>query len=161
LKNIPLTNIEFFVVCRIILDKEKHFPCIHQPKFNLICKFGILLEGDKVYATPAGPCTSIVRPSEGDTIISRDEQTKYKSGVGMLRYLIKHSKPDLSNSEREWSYVDRDATLAQWKALMQTIKYTIDTKTYALRLKPRKQIDVLYFEGISDCEFSGDKNTKM
>jgi hypothetical protein len=32
--------------------------------------------------------------------LTSEQQTKYRSGVGMLLYLVKHSRPDISNAVR-------------------------------------------------------------
>ena len=79
----------------------------------------------------------------------------------MLLYLIKHSRPDISNAVRELSKVSDGATLAHWKALTRAIKYTVDTKDYALKMKPKKKEDGFYLEGMSDSDYAGDKNTRI
>ena len=68
------------------------------------------IEGMRSYQTPAGPKTIVMRPIEGDPVISPEAQSKYRSGVGMLLYLIKHSRPDLANAIRELTKVLDEAT---------------------------------------------------
>ena len=42
--------------------------------------------------------------TKGDEKIEDSERhTKYRSGVGMLLFLVKYSRPDISNSVREIS----------------------------------------------------------
>jgi hypothetical protein len=158
-----LGKMEHFVGCHILENKSKDTIWIHQPKLikNLKSQFEHLVNNMKVYTTPAGPRTMIVRPQKGDAIISPEEQKKFRSGVGMLLYLVKHSRPDLANAVRELSKVNDGANLAQWKNLMRAIKFTLDTEHYALRLKPKKNQDSFYLEGVSDSEFAGDKDTRI
>ena len=81
----------------------------------------------------------------------------------MLLFLIKHSRPDISNAVRELTKVLDGATQAHWKAMMRVIKYVLDTKQYALKLHPTINQDekqMFYLEGISDSEFTGDRDTR-
>jgi hypothetical protein len=59
-----------------------------------------------------------MRPEKGDPLLTPEQQTKYRSGVGMLLYLVKHSRPDISNAVRELTKVLDGATLAHWKAML-------------------------------------------
>jgi len=104
-----------------------------------------------------------MRPQEGDPLISNERQSIYRSGVGMLLYLIKHSCPDISNAVRELTKVLDGATEAHWKAMLRVIKYVLDTKKYDLRLCPTRETDKDFkygLEAMSDSEFSGDKETR-
>ena len=114
------------------------------------------------YKTPAAPKTTILRPQPGDTLIDPEQQKLYRSGIGMLLYLVKHSRPDISNATRELSKVGDGATMAHWKQLLRTIKYTIKTKNKALKLKPKMQDNqTFYIEGLSDSSFGEDRDTRM
>jgi hypothetical protein len=45
---------------------------------------------------------------------------------------------------------------------MRLIKYVLDTKTKALKIEPKMKGDNVFFlEGISDSEYSGDKDTRI
>jgi hypothetical protein len=93
--------------------------------------------------------------------LTPEQQTKYRSGVGMLLYLVKHSRPDISNAVRELTKVSDGATPAHWKAMLRVIKYVIDTKMLALKLKPNYSKDKkIYIEAYSDSEFAGDRETR-
>ena len=50
------------------------------------------------YKTPARANEKITHITNKDNKISPEKQTKYNSGVGMLFYLIKFSRKDISNS---------------------------------------------------------------
>ena len=159
-----LGKLEHFVGCHITENYKKDTLWIHQPKLlkHLEEDFSKYITTNKVFMTPASPRTTILRPQEGDNKISPAEQTIFRSGVGMLLYLVKHSRPDISNAVRELSKVADGATPGHWKSLIRLIKFVIDTKDYKLKIKPKMEPDNLfYLEGISDSEYSGDKDTRI
>ena len=159
-----LGKLEHFVGCHMTENYKKDTLWIHQPKLlkHLEEDFSKYITTNKVFMTPASPRTTILRPQEGDNKISPAEQTIFRSGVGMLLYLVKHSRPDISNAVRELSKVADGATPGHWKSLIRLIKFVIDTKDYKLKIKPKMEPDNLfYLEGISDSEYSGDKDTRI
>jgi hypothetical protein len=111
--------------------------------------------------TPAAPKSVLVRPSEGDPLISPEKQKKYRSGVGMLLYLIKHSRPDIANAVRELSKVADGATEAHWKALLRLIKFVLETSNKGLKIKPFQDNTLFKLVGISDSEYGSDKDTRI
>jgi hypothetical protein len=120
-----------------------------------------LVTTNKNYKTPAGPKTFILRPKPGDPLISADDQFKFISVVGVLLFLVKHSRPDNSNVVRELSKVADGATPGHWKTMTRLIKYVLDTEDYGLKLKPIKTQDMFTLEGISDSEYEGDTDTRI
>jgi Reverse transcriptase (RNA-dependent DNA polymerase) len=158
-----LGKLEHFVGCHIIENKAKDTLWIHQPKLikHLKQEFGEMIHTTRVYATPAGPKTMCMRPQEGDNLITTEDQSKFRSGVGMLLYLVKHSRPDIANAVRELSKVADGATPGHWKAMIRLIKYVIDTEHYGLKIKPKRQDELFHLEGISDSEYAGDKETRI
>ena len=44
-----------------------------------------------------------MRVKEGEAILSPHNQTLFRFGVGILLYLVKHTRPDLANATRELS----------------------------------------------------------
>ena len=157
----PLKN---FVGCHLIRSNDGKSIFIHQPKLlkHLEETFGQYVTGNKLYLTPAAPKTVIVRPEPDMPLITPSNQTLYRSGVGMLLYLVKHSRPDLANAVRELAKVLDKATIAHWKALLRTISYVFNTASYALKLQPSIRKDRKYdLEVYSDSEFAGDPETRM
>jgi hypothetical protein len=158
-----LGTMETFVGCRIVENKEKTALYVHQPKLikNLKEHFGELVANVRDYSTPAAPRSIIQRPQKGDTLISPQLQTKFRSGVGMLLYLVKHSRFDIANAVRDLSKVADGANHSHWKALMRTIKYVINTEHLALELKPDPNESTLFHvEGVSDSDYAGDRDTR-
>jgi antitoxin component of RelBE/YafQ-DinJ toxin-antitoxin module len=102
-----------------------------------------------------------MRPEKGDPILTPKQQTKYRSVVGTLLYLVKHSRPDISNPVRELTKVLDGATLTHWKAMIRVIKYVIDTKILPLKLEHNFSKDnKILVEAYSDSEFAGDRETR-
>ena len=157
-----LGPMEYFVGCRLVENQEKDTLWIHQPKLikNLKLNFGQLVESVKFYKTPAMPRTVILRPTAEETMLSAEDQKKYRSGVGMLLYLVKHSRPDIANAVRELSKVADGATKDHWKALLRVIKYVLSTEYHGLKIKPSLK-ESFYMEGISDSEYAGDKDSRI
>ena len=93
-----------YVGCTVIPSDSKIY--LVQP--DLIKKmeraFSTELRKFRSYATPSGPGDIVLRPTEEDKV-SDLEQKQYRSGVGMLLNLLKHSRPDLSNCVRELAKV--------------------------------------------------------
>jgi hypothetical protein len=56
----------------------------------------------RVHATPGTPQKVLqsIKP-ENEEYLKKEEMKKYQSGVGSLLYLLKHSRPELSNPIRE------------------------------------------------------------
>jgi hypothetical protein len=75
--------------------------------------------------------------------------------------LVKHSRPDISNSVRELSKVADGATEGHFKALLRTVKYVMDTEDLGLLLQPKLNQDGFYLEGISESEYAGDPDTRI
>jgi hypothetical protein len=77
-----------------------------------------------------------VRPIDETEKIDVDEQSKYRSGAGMLLYLIKYSRPDLANVVRESCKCVDGANFAAYKEMVRVVKFVLVTKDYCLKLNP-------------------------
>ena len=162
LKVKDLGEVKNFVGCRLIHSTDGKTIHIFQPKLikNLQDSFSQYINTNRKFQTPGAPKTVVMRPEKGDNVLSPKDQTKYRSGVGMLLYLVKHSRPDISNAVRELTKVLDGATNAHWKSLIRTIKFVLDTRLYALRLSPFTRNGSLFLHGYSDSEFAGDRETR-
>ena len=121
--------------------------------------FGEHVNKMRIYHIPAATNDTILRPNKEDILLSEGEQSTYRSGVGILLWLMKHSRPDIANSVREASKVMDGATKSHWKYLMRFIKYVIDTKNYTLCHRV-KYGDKAIIEGYCDSNYAGDKDTR-
>jgi hypothetical protein len=106
----------------------------------------ILGDTKRIYTTPSALKTLIIRPQEGNPLVTPQRQKQFRMGVGILLYLVKHSRPDISNLVRELSNVADGATEAHFKELLRTVKYVIDTEHLGLLLQPKFNEDGFYLE---------------
>ena len=65
-----------------------------------------------------------------------EDQLTYRSGIGMLLYLVKHSCPNLSNMTRELSKANDGANPVAYKELLHVVKYVLDTEMLGLKIEP-------------------------
>jgi hypothetical protein len=93
--------------------------------------------------------------------LEKEKQEKYRSGVGILLWLMKHSRPDISNAVRESSKVMDRATKQHWKYLLRIIKHVLESKEKKLhyKLKKRKMKNVTV-QGFCDSDYAGDQYTR-
>ena len=74
-----------------------------------------------IFNTPATPHKGIVCNQEKYTKTLNDLQKGYRIGVESLLYLVKHSRPELSNAVRELSKCMDKLNMRQYKALLCAI----------------------------------------
>ena len=123
--------------------------------------FGKEIENIQAYRTPGAPGEGIVRMRENEEGLNDQDQFKYRSAVGMLLFLVKYSRPDISNSVRELSKVNDRANKAHYKQMLRAIKYVIDTRNTVLKLKPEKKDLMWNFKCLCDSDYAGDKDTRL
>ena len=157
-------NLEDYLNCQIVFSEDKRRAWLGQPDITdrIVKKFGKMVEELKEYGTPGTPNMGIIRKFEEDVAVTDEEQALYRSGVGTLLYLVKHSRPDIANVTQELSKTTDKASKAGLKELKRVLKYVIDTKEYGLKIEPK--IDeltnwkmVMY----TDSDYAGDKDTRI
>ena len=78
----------------------------------------------------------------------------------MLLYLLKHSRPDLSNVVQELSKGMDGAGLEHWKDMLRVIKYVLHTESYGLKMCPNAE-HTWELRGLSDSDFASDKEKRV
>ena len=122
--------------------------------------------GDEVrkmqsYGMPAGTGDHVKRPDEDEPTVDKEEQKLYRSGVGLLLYLVKFSRPDISNAVRELSKVMDRAAPAHVKKLKRIIKYVLDTKKRVLNFDLREQEGSHWIlKAFSDSDWAGAQDDR-
>jgi hypothetical protein len=101
--------------------------------------------------------TTVIRPSDDDEKLNPTQQHEFRSGVGMLLYLVKHSRPDLSNAVRELSEVMDGATPEHMSMLCQLIKFVLSTKDRGVRIKPYPENGIVAYV---DSDYAGDMDNR-
>ena len=85
----------------------------------------------------------------------------YRSGVGTLLYLTKHSRPDITNPVRELSKSMDGASMAQVTEMYRVINFVLKKKTLGLMMVPTLMDDIWKLEALSDSDFENDKDTRL
>ena len=114
---------------KIRFNKDGSKAWIGQP--HLIKKLQSLFKTeimDKHHCSTPGTLGFTIIRGEGLKKVTNKKQLKYHTGVGMLLFLIKHSRPDIANSTRELSKVLDGATKSAYKEMLRVIKFVVDTK---------------------------------
>ena len=92
--------------------------------------------------------------------MSLHNQTLFRCGVGILLYLVKHTRPDLANATRELSRAMDVANYIHWKELLRVVKYALKTQEKGIVLKPEKNQANISLKLVVDAEFAGNKDTR-
>ena len=127
-----------YLSCEIIYNKELTMCWVGQPH---LCKkieqtFGPLVKNLQKFRTPGTPGLQVTKPLSPGAVISEQDQRMYRSSIGMLLYLVKHSRPNIANALRELSKGMKEATPNALKELKRVLKFVIDTKDYGFKLEP-------------------------
>ncbi|KAL7501989.1 hypothetical protein ACHAXN_000113 [Cyclotella atomus] len=104
----------------------------------------------------------MVRNTDDKLALPKEKQSLYRSGVGMLLYLVKYLRPDIANAVRELSKVLDGSTKASFKEMLRVIKYILDTKEMGLRIKskvPKSADEPWDLVCYSNSDYAGDPDT--
>ena len=151
-----------YVGCEIIKEgRSKLFMSQQVLLKKLERTFGEIVNKLPVYKTPSGTGFKVERCVDVNERISEEKQSMYRSGIGMLLFLVKFSRPDISNSVRELSKANDGATEKHYRGLLRTIKYVLDTKQKALMYDTGNKIKTVWkLKAFCDSDFAGDKETR-
>ena len=151
-----------YVGCKVERRDRDNLIIFQDDLVNKIEKiFGEKVKNMHEYGMPAGSREHIKRPDEGEPILERSEQTVYRRGVGLLLYLVKFSRLDISNAVREFSKVMDEATVGNMKSMLRTIKYVLDTKNRVLSYDTREQEGRKWIlKSFSDSDWAGSKDDR-
>jgi hypothetical protein len=145
------------------MNKGKSIAWIEQPHQvkKLEDNFGEMVWSCQRYKTPGTPNFGIVQPKGDDPRITEAEQSTYRSVVGYLLHLTKHSRPDISNAVRESSKSMDGATPLAFKEMKRLVKFMIDTSEYGFRIAPSvPKTKKWKLTGYTDSDWSGDKDNR-
>ena len=152
-----------YLSCRIIENEHNNSILMLQPHLisRLIEKFGLEVKDKKVFKTPGTPRFKVIRSTEDMDLIDEKMQSKYRSGVGMLLYLTKYSRPDICNVVRELSKCVDGATIGTYLEMLRVIKFVIDTKTFGLKMSPKIENQNWTLKVFCDSDWAGDPETRI
>lgn len=155
-------EVKKIVGCEVFWDMEK---------ISVVLKKGIIeklksqfkdeLSKLSSLKTPAIPMSVVEHVESGEPIQGPIEHESYQSGVGMLLYLIKHSRPDISNNTRDLSKCMKTSGPIHQKNLLRAIKYVTDTKEMGVLFQPIKnEKEEWCIEAFSDSDWAAYKRTR-
>ena len=79
--------------------------------------------------------TSITQVKKNDQEMNMNLQKVYRSCVGSLLYIVKHSLPDLSNTVRELSKVNKKGKLVDLISMLQCCKFLFLTRNLGIQME--------------------------
>ena len=116
---------------------------------------------ERLSLTPGTPRFTARRlENEEDKVNTRDHET-YRSGVGTLLYLTKHSRPDISNPVRELSKTMDVPAPVHLKEMYKLIRFVLSTKDNGLKFKLIKSIRKWVLKALGDSDFASDEETRI
>ncbi len=147
-------DVKDFIGCEMIVQDTKVI--LHQSKLivKFLDEFKSEIADMKWKETPMS--AKVIRPNEdSDDLLDTSKQTRYQSGVGTLLYIIKHSRPDLSNAVRELSKAMDQADESCYKLMLSVINHLKFTQCLGVELKQSTTL-VWNLNCFSDSDFAGD-----
>ena len=156
-----------YIGCKVEVDQKEHSVKFTQPVLvqSLADEFEDIPQGIDPL-TPAKPGDILLKSSDEKYHLDKEKHTRYRTGVGKLLYLAKHSRPDIANAVRELSRHAHCPTDAHWEAMCHCIRYVRGTPTRGLLLKPVGTWDgkdksfKFVIRGRSDSNYATDRDTR-
>ena len=116
---------------------------------------------ERLSLTPATPRFTARRLENPEDKVNPGEHETYRSGVGTLLYLTKHSRPDIYNPVRKLSKTMDAPAPAPLKELYKVKRHVLPTKGYGLKFELRKDIMKWALKALSNSDFASDKETRI
>ena len=128
--------------CEFHMNKENTRGWLGQPSIikSLEKKFGERAMREMLSLTPGTPIFTARRLENPEDKVSPEEHETYRSGVGTLLYLTKHSRPDICNPARELSKTMDAPAPVHLKEMYKLIRFELFTKDFGLKFKLMKSM---------------------
>ena len=156
-------NLTDYLGCEFHMNKEGTKGWLGQPSIikSLEQKFGERAMKERFSLTPGTPRFTARRLENPEDKVSPKEHEIYRSGVGTLLYLTKHSRPDICNPVRELSKTMDAPAPAHLKEMYKVIRHVLSTKGYGLKFELNKDMIKWALKALSDSDFASDKETRI
>ena len=156
-------NLADYLGCEFHMNKVKTRGWHGQPSRikSLEQNFGERAMTERLSLTPVTPRFTARRLENLEDKISPEEHETYRSGVGTLLYLTKHSRPDICNPVRELSKTMDAPAPVHLIEMYKVIRYVLSTKDYGLKFELRKDKKKWALKALSDSDFASDKETRI
>ena len=152
-----------YLICNININKEEGSAILYLgyliKKLNKL--FGEQLKGLKTYKMPGTPSVGTVCPTDKNEVVSKEQHEKYRNGVGMLLYLMKNTRLDISNSMMGLTILNDGPTGNVMKEMKRVIKYVLETGNKGLKMTPHKKENIRDIFVYSESDFSGNKESRI
>ena len=151
------------IICvfKIVQSDDDKKAWLGQPTMikSLEKQFGERVAKKKMTITPGMP-GFIGGRVDDISKVNEKTQSLYRSGVGTLLYLTKHSRPDITNPVRELSKSMDGASMAHVTEMYRVINFVLEMKTLGLRMVPTFKDGIWKLEALSDTHSANDKDTR-
>ena len=151
-----------YLSCEIQLNDDRSKAWIGQPHMikKIIKTFGEEVNKRVRLKTPGTPGLGLIKVTDTGNMLPKDRHGRYRTGVGMLLFLIKHSRPDICNAVRELSKCLDGPNEAAYKEMLRVVKYVMDTKDRGLKIAPTGEELKWELIVFSDSDWAGDKDNR-
>ena len=155
-------NLADYLGCEFHMNKERTRGWFGQPSIIkcLEQKFGERAMKERLSLTPGTPRFTSRRIENPEDKVNPEDHEIYRSGVGTLLYLTKHSRPDICNPVRELSRRMDAPAPVHLKEMYKVIRHVLSTKGYGLKFELRKDIIKWAMKALSHSDFASDKETR-
>ena len=156
-------NLADYLGCEFHMNKERTRGWFGQPSISnsLEHKFGERAMKEILSLTPGTPRFTARRLENPEGKVNPEDHETYRSGVGTLLYLTKHSRPDICNPVRELSKTMDAPAPVHLKEMYKVIRHVLSTKGYGLKFELRKDMIKWALKALSDSDFASDKETRI
>ena len=156
-------NLADYLGCEFHMNKERTRELLGQPSIikSLEQKLGERAKKERLSLTPATPRCTGRRLENPEDKVNPDDHETYRSGVGTLLYLTKHSRPDICNPVGELSKTMDAPAPVHLTEMYKVIRHVLCTKGYGLKFELRKDMIKWALKALSDSDFASDKETRI
>ena len=151
-------NLVDYLGCEFNMNKEKIKGWLGQPSIikRLEQNFGERVMKERLSLTSGTPRFTARRLENHEDKVNTEDHETYRSGVGTLLYLTKHSRPDIFNPVRKLSKTMDAPAPAHLKEMYKLIRFVVSTKDYGQKSKLIKSIRKWVPKALSDSDFASD-----
>ena len=116
---------------------------------------------ERLSLTPGMPRFTARRLLNPEDKVNPEDHETYRSGVGTLLYLTKHSRPDICNPVRELCKTMDAPAPVHLKEMYKVIRHVLSTKGYGLQFELRKDVIKWALKALCESDFASDKETRI
>ena len=156
-------NLTDYMGCEFHMNKERTRGWLGQPSIikSLEQKLGDRAMKERLSLSAGTPRVTARRLGNLEDKVNPEDHDTYRSGVGTLLYLTKHSIPDICNPVTELSKTMDAPVPVHLKEMYKVIRHVLSTKGYGLKFELRKDMIRWALTALSDSDFASDKATRI